>query len=290
MKLPIICSIFIVLLFKPVFPLDYVKLHDKEYEISLNEAIENSINDPDSLNDKYILGLSYLRENDFDKAYKIFREMMDTDECVIEAKWGIAEILRSKHDLKGSEELLNGIMEQDPDFLPAYISFAYIKQSQGDYFKCIELSDQVIQKHIKNNDTANYVRALCLSAGACGMIAQKGNIFMKVIYGSRVLPYLRKAEEIRPDSSAVLYGLGCYYLMAYPGFGRDLDKSEDYLKRLVKKDANFADGYVRLAQIYNIRGQKEEYLRSINKALEIDPKNKLAISLRSGANDPVYIN
>ena len=44
----------------------------------------------------------------------------------------------------------------------------------------------------------------------------------------------------------------------------------------------FVDAYVRLAQLYKVRGIKEKYDFYMNKALELDPKNELILDSQSG--------
>lgn len=286
MQRPLIAGTLILLisiLALPASALDWIRLHDEQYKITLEQAMINSADDPGSIDKKYVLALSYVNMNEYQKAKQVFNEMLAADPDIIEARWGMAEISRRQHDLYGSEKTLNEIIAECPDFSPAYISLAYIRQSLRDYFACVDLAKKAVKISEKIGDKANRVRGLCLLAGANGMIALEGNVFMKLFYGGNVLPNLKKAESIDGNASAVLYGLGCYYLMVYPMFGRDLDLSEAYFNRLLEKNPNYAEVYARLAQIYRLKGNKQKYSVMLDKALEIDPKNELALEVKAAA-------
>jgi tetratricopeptide (TPR) repeat protein len=103
----------------------------------------------------------------------------------------------------------------------------------------------------------------------------------KAINGTLVKPALEKAQSLQPNSTAVLFGFGSYYLLAPRIAGGDLEKAEEYLKRTVAADPLFADAYVRLSQLYNIKGDKEKQDYYFNKAQVIDPRNEFIFDVKS---------
>jgi Tfp pilus assembly protein PilF len=119
-------------------------------------------------------------------------------------------------------------------------------------------------------------------SGAKGMIAHYGGPLSKLINGTAVLPNLKKAQVLQPNSAAVMFGLGSFYLLAPPLAGGNLGKAEEYLKKAITIDPFFADAYVRLGQFYKIKGDNQKYSFYLNKALEIDPQNELANDIYSG--------
>jgi len=121
-----------------------------------------------------------------------------------------------------------------------------------------------------------------LRGGVKGMIAHYGGALSKVINGTAVLPNLKTAEKLQPEFSGVKFGLGSFYLLAPSLAGGDLGEAQKYLEEAVKIDPLFADAYVRLAQLYKIKGDTRRYNGYINKALEIDPKNELTLDVSSG--------
>ena len=122
------------------------------------------------------------------------------------------------------------------------------------------------------------------------MIAHYGGPLSKVINGTGVLPALRKAEALQPDNAGVLFGIGSYYLLA-PGFaGGDRNAALDHLEKAVKADPLMADTYVRLAQAYKLKGNSEKYNVCLQKALEIDPQNELALDIKNKTCKFICVN
>jgi tetratricopeptide (TPR) repeat protein len=199
----------------------------------------------------------------------------------VEGKWGIAEVYRRLRKTDESKRLLNEVIEADNTFSPAKISLAFIKYLEMDFTASARLAYQVIQRGRKNVDLSNYVRAYGLYAGAKGMIAHYGGPLSKVINGTFVLSHLKKAEKLNPQAPSALYGLGSFYLLVPKFLGRDLDKAEDYLQRAIKIDPNFADVYVRLAQVYRIRGDRTKFDELLNRALVFDSQNELALDIKN---------
>ena len=145
-----------------------------------------------------------------------------------------------------------------------------------DFNASVKFSSKVINQGSAKADLESYARAYAMYAGAKGMIAHYGGVLSKAVNGLAVEPNLRKAQKLSPDSPAVLFGLGSYYFLAPVIAGGNKVKAEGYLKKAVEVDPLFADAYVRLAQLYSVRGEMEKYNFYMKKALTIDPLNALA--------------
>ena len=65
--------------------------------------------------------------------------------------------------------------------------------------------------------------------------------------------------------------------------GRDLDKAAGYLSKAIGEDPFSPEPHVRLAQIYKVRGDMEKYRQYLDKALELDPDDELALDIKNGA-------
>lgn len=269
------CLIFSIAAMNFAYTLDWRALHDNADEISIAQALSKAQEYPDSIDNLYVLGLVYLGEHRDKEALEVFNKINSLNSKIIEARWGIAEVLRRQHKIGESEEILNEIVKINPDFSPAYITLAYIKYTQMNFEQSVKLALKVIKQGRENVDLSNYTRAHLLLAGAKGMIASRGGPLSKVINGTAVLPNLKKAEMLQPDSPAVMFGLGSFYFLAPRIAGGDINKAIDYLEKAIGIDPKFADAYVRLAQIYNLKGDNEKYQRYLNKAKEIDPENTL---------------
>jgi tetratricopeptide (TPR) repeat protein len=231
---------------------------------------------------RYLQGLALLNLHKDSQAKAAFLEAARLDPGVYQARWGTAEVLRRQHDLKASESLLQAIIKDHPDFAPAYISLAYIRYIQGQYNDAVTLAQTVIAMGRRNVDLSNYTRAYLILAGSKGMIAHYGGPFSKVVNGTAVFSTLKKAQKLQPDSPGVLFGLGAYYLLAPKLAGGDLVKAEGYLQGVLKADPLFTDAYVRLAQLYRAQGDLKLYNQYLEKALQIDPGNELALDAKSG--------
>jgi len=264
------------------FALDWKALHERADKISLDEALSELELEASSVDKLYILGLVYLNRHKNQEARDIFQKIIMSEPQLAGAKWGLAEVLRRQHRIEDSERILQEIVKDHPSFSPAYISLAYIKYTQMDFEQCVVLALKVIKQGRESVDLSNYTRAYLLLAGAKGMIASRGGPLSKVINGIAVLPNLKKAEMLQPDSPAVLFGLGSFYFLA-PGIaGGDIRKAQDYLERAVELDPLFADAYVRLAQVYKSQGKTEKYKAYLEKARNIDPKNALLEDFEKG--------
>lgn len=265
-----------------LFALDWVSLHEKADQQNLDSAGESLRAEPLSIDRLYILGLVFLNLHKDAKAKEVFSRILMRNPDIIEAKWGLAEALRRQHKIDQAENLLNEVIIKAPDFSPAYISLAYVKYIRMNFQESARLALKVIQQGRKNVDLSNYVRAYAMYAGAKGMIAHYGGPLSKAVNGLAVKPNLQKAQKLQPDSPAVLFGLGSYYFLAPVIAGGDKSKAEVLLKKTIEVDPLFADAYVRLAQLYRVKGDEEKYSFYMNKVIEIDAKNVLFLDHMSG--------
>jgi tetratricopeptide (TPR) repeat protein len=279
-KIWVVLAAFLFLCINICFAFEWKKLHEDADKISLAEA--ESLGKSGSKEGLYILGLVYLNEHKDKEAMEVFEKITSKDPRAYEAKWGIAEVLRRQHKLEESLKLLDGVIKTDPDFSPAYITLAYVKYTQMDFNAAVRFAVKVMNQGKAKVDLSNYVRAYLLYGGAKGVIAHHGGPLSKVINGTAVFSNLKKAEKLQPDSAAVKYSLGSFYLLA-PGFvGGNLELAQDYLTKSVELDPLFANAYVRLAEVYKAKNDTEKYRQYLDKALEVDPGCELAQDVKNG--------
>ena len=269
-------------IFSDCSALEWKKLHEQVDKQSLTQSLAAVQNNPKSAENNYILGLAYLNQHRDKEAEQVFRKIIANNPGTVEAEWGIAEALARQHKLIQAEKILNEVIQAQAAFYPAYISLAYIRYIQMDFEQSVRLALKVMKAGRGKVDLSNYVRAYCLYAGAKGMIAHYGGAFSKLVNGMAVKPNLDLAEELQPNSVGVLFGLGSFYLLAPRIAGGDLNKSEAYLKKAIRIDPSFANAYVRLAQIYKIKGDTAGFNKYLDKALTLDPGNELALDTQSG--------
>ncbi|MBM3255483.1 MAG: tetratricopeptide repeat protein [Candidatus Omnitrophica bacterium] len=259
------------------YGLEWKDLHEQADKTSLYSALESLKKKPDSLENLYILGLTYLNIHKNQEAGEVFSKILRLYPQTIEARWGLAEVWRRQHSLDKSEALLSEIIKANPDFSPAYISLAYLKYMRMDFKESVALAYKVIRQGEKKVDLSNYTRAYLLVGGGRGMLAHYGGPISKISNGTAVLPNLKKAEALQPDSPGVLFGLGSFYFLA-PGLaGGDKEKAFGYLEKAIQQDPLFADAYVRLAQFYKYKGDNDKHKAYLDKAAQIDPQNGLLL-------------
>ncbi|MEI6631183.1 MAG: tetratricopeptide repeat protein [bacterium] len=265
------------LLSEVCYGLEWKKLHEQADKTTLSGALDSLKQKPDSMEELYILGLAYLNIHKDQEAGEVFSRILRLYPQTIEARWGLAEVQRRQHNLDKSEALLSEIIEANPDFSPAYISLAYLKYMRMDFKESIALAYKVIKQGKSSVDLSNYTRAYLLVGGGRGMLAHYGGPISKIANGTAVLPNLKKAEVLQPDSPGVLFGLGSFYFLA-PGLaGGDKEKAFGYLEKALQQDPLFADAYVRLAQFYKYKGDNDKYKAYLDKAARIDPQNGLLL-------------
>jgi tetratricopeptide (TPR) repeat protein len=272
------------------FGLNWINLHNQADQTNLEQAEEEVLQNPDSIPELYTLALIYLNQYDAKKAKKSFEKILNLDSSNLLARWGQIESLRRLHQCGSCIKELENIIKKRPDFAPAYITLAYLYYTHMDFEKTSRLCYKVIKMGKDKVDSSNYLRALGLFAGAKGMIAHYGGPLSKVINGRSVMPYLQKAKRIDPESPIVYFGFGSYYMLVPPIFGRNLEKSKQYLQKAIEADPKFADIYVRLAQVHRAQGNVNKYNQYLNKALEIDPKNELALDIKQRKCDFICLD
>jgi len=281
-KKVIIFLIFCLVLAVNGYCLDWKAMHEAADKENLNLAqAKFEADGSGNLDDLYEAALVCLNQHRNDEAENIFNKIIEFDPQYYPPKWGIAEVMRRQHQLKEAQILSEEVIKGHPDFSPAYITLAYLEYLKLNLNQAVNLAGVVIEQGRKNVDLSNFSRAFLIYGGAKGLIAHRGGPLSKILNGTAVLPALKKAQKLQPDSAAVLLGLGSFYVLA-PGFGGgDLDKGMELLQKAIKVDPKLADAYARLAQAYKIKGDPAKYMEYLNKALEIDPGNELALDTQS---------
>ncbi len=263
------------------FGLDIRQLNSEADALGSVRAAELWRQQPDSLERLYVLGVTYLTEEQNAQAESVFDQMLRIQPDSLEGQWGRAEILRRKHENEESRRILREIIARDDTLYPAKLTLAYLEYLRCEFSVGEDLAQSVVHLGQERVDQSNYVRALCLLGGIKGMLAHFGGPMAKVFNGRSILPLLRKAERLQPDNPAVHFGLGSYFLLIPPIFGRDISKAERYLRKTIELAPRFAEAYVRLAQARRAAKDERQYAEYLQQALEIDPQSEIAIDIKN---------
>jgi len=264
-----------------VYAADWKILHQQARTLTLEEAKLGVKNNPGSFKEGYLLGLVYLGLYNTDAAYNTFLSLYNIDPKNDLAKWGFAEALRRRHYLNKSQALLREIITDQPEFSPAILSLGRLEYSSGNFASAAKLAATIIKKRPALVEINDYAAAYCLFAESKGLIAFHGGWIAKIINLIEAKSNLDKAQKLQPESAQVLSSLGSYYLFVPKFAGGDINKAESYLKKAVTLEPRFADGFVRLAQLYQIKNDRVKYNRYLRAALAIDPGNELALDIKS---------
>jgi len=264
----------------PVYSLEWISLHEKADRYSSASA-KNIAERTNVSDDWYVFALVSLNEYKENDAEAGFNKVLALDPASVEGRWGVAEVKRRRHEEASAKKELQDIIRMNDQFFPAYLSLAYIYFNEGNFQDTVRLMGFVLNHGREKIDIDNYARAHLLFAGAKGMIAHRGGPVVKLIHGTQVLPNIKRAQKLLPNSAMAYFGLGAFYLLAPSIAGGDLDKAEEALLAAIKADPKLADAYVRLAQAYKAKGDEAKYNYYLEKALAIDPKNVLANDIKS---------
>lgn len=280
MRLIVLALFFFFFQIYEACALDWPALHEKADRLTLPQALSELKESPDSLDKLYTLALVYLNLYDAVEAEQVFHKMLEIDPDSVEAKWGLAEVLRRQHKNQEGRPILEAIIKANPQYAPVYVTLGYMLFDTKEYYESIRLAFHVLKMGKENVDLTNYTRAYLIVGGANGMIADDGWAFAKLFHGTRILPYLKKAQRLQPDSAGVLFGLGSFYLLAPRFAGGDKKKAFEYLLKVIEVDPHFVDAYARLAQGYKIEGDDVKAKEFLAKAFELDAQNELALRIK----------
>lgn len=279
-----VCLIFvfmwIVVYPRGLYAVSLKELHEKAYQSTLEEVRKYSGSLSNKLEGHYILGLGYLKNHLEQKAFKEFEEILMLEPGNINALWGKAEILRRNAEYEKSVRILNEILRENPEHVPALITKSYTELLLGYLPQSIKIASEVerLQACGKPVDKPNLARAYLIIATAKIRIVEK-SLFLGKLQALTVKGYIMKAAQINPDAVEVRFALGNFYLFA-PGFwGGNVDVAIEEFKKALHTDPQFMDAYVRLAQAYYKKNDLTQFNFYSEKIKKLDPNNKLAKEL-----------
>ena len=237
------------------------------------EAIDREVQSA-SINDAFAL-LKGRRDND---ALAIFQAILIVQPNNLHALWGKAEVLRRNRNYKASEELLNTILSENPDYIPSLISLSYIRYKQDKLSAALRLIKRALK--LESLDTDSQALAYMMLGSINSQRSKKGWFLSKLTYGTHIKSYFLKARKLAPELPEVHLGLGTFYLLAPAIAGGNLDRAIEELKTAVEIAPEFATANARLAQAYKKNGDQEKYSFHHRRARELDPDNEVLKELK----------
>lgn len=186
----------------------------------------------------------YYHAKEFDTAVKLFEQFIEkfpeSKEYVRRSQFSLSNIYVQQGDQKKGEEILEKILEQDPDDVSVNNDLGYLYADQG---KNLEKAEKMIRKAIEAEpDNAAYLDSM-------------GWVLYKLGKVEEGLPYLEKAVKAGSGSDSTLWDhLGdCYEKLGQHEKARDAwQKAADHAKKESPPDQKVID-----RALEKIKNQKE---------------------------------
>lgn len=243
----------------------------ESYSKIINIAFEKTLSEQNMQNQDALV--SFFMFNN-DEALKLLHQ--NSYPPVIE-KWVRLEILRRKYNSEKTLKKIAILAKENDSFYPARISMALFYYYNGMPDKTISICEQTINTAGDDIDKYSILMSHLLSAAAFGTLAGKSSFYKKILIAPQIFKHIAKAANISDASADYLYGAGTCFLLSPEFFGRDLQKAETLITKSLQKRPLFPDAYIRLAQLMEHTERKEEAIKLMQKAHEINPNNPLLL-------------
>ncbi len=218
-------------------------------------------------------GLGYLKSRKDNQALWEFDKVLNQQPDNPMALWGKAEVFRRARKFKEAEEILNKVLSKFKNYPSCLISLSYIRYYEGKRAAALKLLKRVLSQ--PKLDKENKAIAYMLIGSIHANLAGKGGLLSKITYGTRIGGNFEKAKRLAPELSEVRMALGTFYLLAPKIIGGNLDKAQEELECAVKLTPDFATANARLAQVYKLKNDLENYEFYFRRAEELDSENEV---------------
>ncbi len=180
---------------------------------------------------------------------------------------------RSNQELLVSIPLFEKAIELDPEF-----SLAYAHLAMSYYFLEIFQAEKQYTEQINNYAD----KALLFDSRSAESLLAKAFYYMHTLEYRLAVPYLEKALEYNPNSSAVIQTLSDLYARIFPNTSKYLE----YALRGVQLDVAASDSiqrsylYLHLSNAFIQTGFVDESIEYINLSIEYNPANEFSPYLK----------
>jgi tetratricopeptide (TPR) repeat protein len=227
---------------------------------AVNEAQEILKRDPNDVQSRRLLGRIYLRSlGDFSvgngqsetvgKAIEQFREIYRLDPSDTESALWLARLYRLRNDHDKAEEVLHGILKNDPE------------NEAG-----IEQLTQLLLDEGKSSEAVELLEGVTAHSSSATLLDLLGDAYTQAHDLGKAEQAYRKAAEVDPSELSHQRGLGQTLM--------EEEKYTDALKvyqRLSDMMPDDADVYLRISQIYRALGQLDKAEENLLRARQYAP-------------------
>jgi len=144
-----------------------------------------------------------------------------------------------------------------------------------------DLAEKAIEKGIREAKQTVVLRAD--SADAHSLLAllyeaklQHGDMFTGMDIGPKAGDENKKGLALDPANAQVQLALGIQYVMAPPIGGGDVKKGIATLQKVLELDPKMDEAYYWLAKAYRKQNDRENFKKSLDSALQLNPQNRMA--------------
>lgn len=151
---------------------------------------------------------------------------------------------------ENADKTIDTILERrkfnDADLFAVQMAKSLVEWKKGNINECVDILENIYDKDYKSTslfETLGY------------MLLIKGDLDRSLAINTEAYAYNEESAVVAANLGETYYKLG------------DKEKAQDFLKPLIDKNISFADPYYYFALILNEKGEKEEAITLLNKAL-----------------------
>jgi tetratricopeptide (TPR) repeat protein len=262
---------------------EYKKTMDAQKQKSDLAAEEDALKKvPDPTADSYErMGDAYLKQGNLDKAFITYNKGLDLNPKSIRVRYKMAGLFLTKGLVLDAEQGFLSIIQDQPDFAPAYEGLGKAYYTAGNLGKALSTFNQALQINPQSWQAQNYL----------GIIKDRQKQYDQAII------HFRAAIALKPEAGLLYNNLGmCYvlkgdYEKAVLAFNEALRKGEvddkvnnnlaqayielkkyDEALDVLKETVGAPEAYLKIGNLYLKDKKYEEAIDCFEKAIELSPK------------------
>ena len=239
----------------------------------------------------YMEGVKYYQNNNFDKALKIFEELIEKDPNSSDPYANIAVIKKIKKDFESSFKYLNKALALAPKNSQYHANMGNLFRDAGNFKNAIKAYQNAIKLNPKDAMNYNNLGIAYEKAGndeyailAYKQAVKQDGKFSKAINNIGVILYKQKKYQEAADVFAVALNVDENYYDVYSNRGACLNKLKKYteaisdLKKAIKHNPKNAGPYTNLGNVYYKQDRYKEAIKEHEKSIKLDPNGSNAHS------------
>nr|MBP7836433.1 FAD:protein FMN transferase [Candidatus Omnitrophota bacterium] len=165
-----------------------------------------------------------------------------------DAIWGKAEVFRRAKQYKLAELMFKEVLDIDPGHLPALISLAYLRYTEGNLRAALNITNQafILSGSCRQGRALTYVLLGLINSAR----PFNGGVIARINRSLEIKSYFLKAARLAPELPETHLSMGVFYLEAPFLEGGNLKQAIRELKRAVEIAPEFSEANALLAQAY----------------------------------------